>query len=107
MEKSVLGLIFRLINLKKGMTTTDVMDTDETFFVKLCVFNIEKYLFNTQLPLNEDDNNFDEQLNDIHYKRTVRELHSSGWKNIYFDYAVVSMLGYGCGMSQYPRFYDK
>ena len=57
--------------------------------------------------MNEDDNNFDEQLNDINYKRTVWKLHDYVWKNSYFNSADVSMLGYGCGVSQYPQFYDK
>ena len=29
------------------------------------------------------------------------------WKNRYFTSADVSMLGYGCGVSQYPQFYVK
>ena len=62
---------------------------------------------NAKLPLSEDDNNFDEQLNDINYNRTVRKLHYSGWRNSYFTSIYVSMLFYGCGVSHYPRFYDK
>ena len=63
--------------------------------------------FYTQLPLNEDDNNFDEQLNDINYKRTIRKSHDAGWENSYFISADVAMLDYGCGVSQYTQFYDK
>ena len=29
------------------------------------------------------------------------------WKNSYHTYADVYMLGYGCGMSQYHKYYDK
>ena len=29
------------------------------------------------------------------------------WKNSYFNSAGFSMLGYVCGVSQYPQFYDK
>ena len=50
---------------------------------------------------------FDKQVNGINYKRTVRKLHDSVWKNSYFTSADVSMLGYGFGVSQYPQFYDK
>ena len=64
-------------------------------------------MFYTQLTLNEDDNNFDEQLNVINYKRKVRKLHDAGWKENYFTSADVSMLGYGCSLSQYPQFYDQ
>ena len=45
------------------------------------VYILEKKTFNTQLPLNEDDNNFDEQLNEINNKRTVRKLHDASWKH--------------------------
>ena len=88
------------------MTTTEVKDIDVTFVVKLSGLNIAIF-FNTQLHLNEDDNNFDVKLKDIHYKRTVGNLHDDGWKNIFSNSAGVSMLGYGCGVSQYPQFYDK
>ena len=33
-------------------------------------------------------------------------MHDAGWKNI-FTSADVSMLGYGCGVSQYLQFYDQ
>ena len=39
-----------------------------------------KTFFNTQLPLNENENNCDENLNGINYNRTVRKLHDTGWK---------------------------
>ena len=41
----------------------------------------------------------------IHYKKTVRNFHDIGWKNSYHTSADVSMLGYGCGVSQYPQFF--
>ena len=37
----------------------------------------------------------------------VRKSHDAGLKNIYFTSSDVSMLGYGCGVSQYPQFYDQ
>ena len=49
--------------------------------------------------MNEDDNNFHEQSNNINNKRTVRKLHDDGWKNSYSTSAGFSMLGYGCGLS--------
>ena len=64
-------------------------------------------MFNTQLPLNEDDNYFDEKLNDINYNRTIRKLHDASWKNSYLPSSDVSMLGYGCGVPQYHQSYDK
>ena len=35
----------------------------------------------------------------------MRKLHDTGWKNSYHTSADVSMLGYGCGVSQYPQFF--
>ena len=75
--------------------------------MKLCGQNIENYFFYTQLPLNEDDNFFEEQFNYINYKKTVKTLHDSGWKNSYFTSADVYILGCGYGVSQYPQFYVK
>ena len=46
-------------------------------------------------------------MNDINYKRTIRKIHDIGCKNSYFTSADVYMLIYGCGVSQYPQFYDK
>ena len=37
----------------------------------------------------------------------MKKLHDSGWKNSYFTFANVYMIGYGCGVSQYSQFYDK
>ena len=40
-------------------------------------------------------------------KRTVNKLHDAGWKNGYFYSSDAAMLGNGCGVSQYPQFYDR
>ena len=94
-----------MIHQKQELTTSNVRDTEETFVVSLRGQNIENYFFYTQLPLNEDDNHFEQQLNYINYKKTVKKLHDAGWKKSYFTSDDVSMLGYGCGVSQYPQFY--
>ena len=57
-----------------------------------------------QLPLNENDNNFEGEPNDINYKKTVIKLHEDNW-NFFFTSDDVSMLSYGCGVSQYPQLY--
>ena len=62
-------------------------------------------LFFTQLPLNEDNNNLEEQLSYMNYKKTVRKFHDTGWKNSYHTSADVSMLGYGFGVSQYRKLF--
>ena len=107
MKKSVLDLTFKTRTQKKGSTTTEVNDIYGNVFLKLCGLNIWNKFLNTQLPLNEDDNNIFEQLNDINYKRTSSKLHDAGWKNSYFISDCVYMISYGCGMSQYPQFYDQ
>ena len=63
---------------EKIMTTTYIRDIDGNFVVKLHCLNIGNNFFITKLPLNEDDNNFDIQLNDKNYKRTIRKLHDAG-----------------------------
>ena len=45
---------------------------------------------------------FNETLNDINYKITVIKLHNTGQKKR-FTSTNVSMLVYGCGVSQYPK----
>ena len=37
----------------------------------------------------------------------MRKFHDTGWKTSYHTSADVSMLGYGCGVSQYPQFFVK
>ena len=45
-------------------------------------------------------------LDEINYRPTVHNIHKIGWKAQYFKSADVSMLDQGCGVSQYPQFYD-
>ena len=45
-------------------------------------------------------------LDEGKYRSTVQNMHKNGWKTQYFKSADVSMLGHGCGVSQYPQFYD-
>ena len=41
----------------------------------------------------------------MNYKIKVRKFHDIGWKKSYHNYADVSMIGYGCGVSQYYQFF--
>ena len=59
------------------------------------------------MPLNDDGNNLDNQLSLDNFKMTVSKLNDCGWKNSSHKSADVAMLGYGCGVSMYPQFYDK
>ena len=58
-----------------------------------------------QLPLNDNENNFDEKFNNNNYEETVRKLHDCGWENGYLTFADVAMFGHGYGFSQYPQLY--
>ena len=106
-RQSVLYISNIVRHQKQGLTTSYIRDIGVTVFVKLRGLIIENYFFYTQLPLNDDDTNFEEQVNDINYNKTVNKLHVDGWGNSSFTSAYVYMLGYGCGVSQYPQFYDK
>ena len=106
-NKSVMDIKYSVIHQKQGFTTSDVMDIDGAFVVKLRAQDIYGRFFYTQLPLNEDDNNFEEKLGYMNYKKIVKTIHDTGYKNIYFTSADVSMLGYGCGVSQYTHFFVK
>ena len=41
----------------------------------------------------------------MNYKKTVKKSHDTGWKNSYFTFDDVSLLGYVCGVSQYPQYF--
>ena len=41
------------------------------------------------------------------YKTTIQNIHKLGCKAQLFKSTDVSMLGHGCGVSQYPQFYEK
>ena len=45
-------------------------------------------------------------LDEGKYRTTVQIIHKLGLKEQYFKSDDVSMLGHGCGVSQYPQFYD-
>ena len=107
MEKSVLDVTDSIRNQKLVLTTSESIDVEGIFFVKLRAQKTEIHLFNTKLPLNEDVNNIDNQLSLDNFKTTVRKLHDCGWKNSSHKSTDVAMLGYGCGVSMYPKFYDK
>ena len=59
MDKSLLDITDILRHQKQELITSDVMDIEGTFVVKLRAQNIDSHFLYTQLPLNEDDNNFE------------------------------------------------
>ena len=105
MDKSVLDITYILRHQKQELTTSDVRYVEGIFVVKLRAQNVDSHFLNTQLPLNEDDKNLDKKLIYMNYKKKVRHFHDIGWKNSYHTSADVSMLGYGCGVSQHPQFF--
>ena len=107
MEKSVLDLTDIMRHQKQGSTTSESIDLQGIFVVKLRAQKTKSHFFNTQLPLNEDGNNLDKQLSFSNYKVTVRKFHDYGWKNSSHKSADIAMLGYGYGVSMYPQFFDK
>ena len=105
MEKSVLDLTDSLIHQKLGLTTSESIDVEGMFVVKLRAQKTESHFLNAQLPLNEYGNNLDKQLSFSNFKMTVRKLHDCGWKNSYHTSSDVDMPGYGCGIYMYTQFF--
>ena len=105
MEKSLLDITYRLRHQKQVLTTSDVRDIEGIFVVELRVQKFDSHFLNTQLPLNEDGNDLGKQLSCVNYKNIVKKLHNTVWKKSYPTSADVSMLGYGYGVSMYPRFF--
>ena len=58
--------------------------------------NISEFARNEEVVLDEGT-----------YKTTIKNMHRLGWKARFFNSAGVLMLGPGCGVSQYPQFYDR
>ena len=56
--------------------------------------------------ISEFTGNFEGIIDEGTYKTTIQNMHNLGWKVQYFKSSDVSMLGHGCGVSQYPQFYD-
>ena len=56
--------------------------------------------------ISEFGENLEGMLDEGNYITTVQTMHKFGWKAQYFKSSDVSMLGHGCGVSQYPQFYD-
>ena len=51
--------------------------------------------------------NLEGMLDEETLKTTIQNMHKLGQKEKLSKYADVSMLGHGCGVSQYPQFYDR
>ena len=76
MEKFVFDLTVNIIGQKKVTTKTEVCDVVGTFAVYLCGLKTKNHL--KKLPLNENEEKFDQKLNDKNYKIVVVKLHDAG-----------------------------
>ena len=103
----MLDVIDSIRHQKQGLTTSESIEVEGLFVVRLSAQKTETHFLNTKLPLNERDNDFNNQLSFDNFRMTVRQLHNCGWKNSSHKSADVAMLGYGCGVSMYPKFCDK
>ena len=56
--------------------------------------------------ISEFGGNLEGMLDEGKYRSTVQNMNKNGCKAQYFKSADVSMLGHGCGVPQYPQFYD-
>ena len=57
--------------------------------------------------ISEFAGNLEGMFNEGTYKTTIQNIHKLGWKSQLFNSDDVSMLVHGCGVSQYPQFYDR
>ena len=56
--------------------------------------------------ISEFGGNLESMLDEGKYRSTVQNMHKIGRNAQYFKSGDVSMLGHGCGVSQYRQFYD-
>ena len=57
--------------------------------------------------ISEFSGNLEGMLDEGTCKTKIYNMHKLGWKAQFFKYVDVSILGHGCGVSQYPQFYDR
>ena len=87
------------------MTNMDREDVEGSLNLKTSRHNIMYTLFYSNIS--EFSGDLEGMINEGTYKTTIINMHKLGWEANYFKSAHVSMLGHGCGISQYPQFYDR
>ena len=90
---------------KKSMTTTDKDEVYGSYNLKTSRHNIMYTFFYSNLS--EFAGNLEGIIDEGTYKTSIQNMHKLDLKANFFNSFDVSMLGYGCGVSQYPQFYDK
>ena len=104
MEETVHGLTTKIRQREKSMTCTD-KDIVEASFKILKPGNNTMHTF-FYSNISEFAGNLEGMLHEGKYRTTVQNMHKLGWKAQLFKSADIFMLGYGCGVTQYPQFYD-
>ena len=56
--------------------------------------------------ISEFSGNLEGMLDELTYRTAINNINKLGWKAQYFKSTDVSMLGHGCGVSQYPQVYN-
>ena len=104
MEETVHDLTTKMRQRKKSMTWTNKKKVEGSFnLTKPGNNTMHNFFYNN---ISEFGGNLESMLDEGKYRSTVQNIHKFGWKAQYFKSADVSMLGHGCGVSQYPQFYD-
>ena len=57
--------------------------------------------------ISEFAGNLEGMLDEVTYRTTIQNMKNIGCKAQYFKYDDLSMLGHGCGVSQYHQSYDR
>ena len=57
--------------------------------------------------ISEFAGNLERILDEGTYKTTINNMYKLGWKEQFLKSSDVFMSGHGCGISQYPQFYDR
>ena len=105
MEETVHDLNTKIRQRKKSMTTSDKYEVERSFNLKKPRNNIMYNFFYSNIP--ECAGNLEEIIDEGTYKKNIQNMHKIGWKAQLFKSDYVSILGHGCGVSQYPQFYEK
>ena len=87
------------------MTSTDKNEFEGYFNLIISRNNImhNSFYFN----ISEFAGNMQEIIDEGTYKTTMKNVHRIGLKSQFFKSSDLSMLSHGCGVSQYPQFYDR
>ena len=104
MEEAVHDITIKMRQRKKSMTWTSTDIVQGSFNLTKPGNNTMHTFLNNNIS--EFGGNLEGMQDEGNYRSTVRNMHKFGWKAQYFKSADVSMLVHGCGVSQYPQFYD-